>query len=68
MKVYLLYRVHECVDCGNEGLLEGVFATLGAAMSEANEVGIAWIASSEGELRTWKKHRGVHYIQEWNAE
>jgi hypothetical protein len=66
--VYLLFRTAECVDCLNDGVVEGVFATLASAMVASGEQGVVWKESKHGAWRSWHKHRGTHYIQEWNAE
>lgn len=66
--VYVLFYSSECVDCGSEGEIFGVYSHLGAAMSAANEPGIAWIQETVGSARTWRKHRGRHHIEEWPLE
>ena len=65
MKVYLLYRRSECVDCGNEGILEDIFTALSLAVEASMEVGSLWIEQQDGNVRTWRKHRGTHWIEEW---
>ncbi len=66
--VFVLFRSFECVDCGNEGVLESIHTTLESAMSAVDEPGIAWLQSAEGIIPRWTKHRGNYYVERWPVE
>lgn len=67
MRVYILFRMDECLDCGKDDELVDVFGSLVGAMAAAPVEGTVWIETHEGDVRRWTKHRGSYWIEEWEV-